>query len=223
MPDSRAVSEGRPREDTSQKPSGDQITQKPSGDQLSMDLHNLGKSNSIQEASCSNVYSVSACDDKSTAKCPVPLSANCNSGAEPHPVGVKSSVGENYKNDCIIAGASEKISLKETGLPVEDKFSSLCINASTQSKLSSPLITFYRRCKRKKDVDVLNRQNTLVVKEDCALAFEGSKSVGFSSAGEATPHKSGSECSLVNINPPEKYLYRRISVDAYHEKVCKHI
>lgn len=112
--------------------------------------------------------------------------------------------------------------LEETGFPVRDKSSSFCTTATLHSKLNSPLITFYRRCKQKKDVDGLHTQNTLGVTEDCASAFKGSKSAGFAFAQESTPSESGSEHVLVNTNPSEKNLNRRVSFDPNHEKVCHH-
>ncbi|KAL3520575.1 hypothetical protein ACH5RR_018724 [Cinchona calisaya] len=202
--DSQAVLEASPMEC---------ISQKASGGQLSADLHNLGDSNSRQEASCSSVNSLSACDDKSTMKYSAPLSANCNSGSGPRQVSLKCSLGKDFISE------SNKFSLKETGLPVEDKSSSLCTNAALQSKLRSPLITFYRRYKRKKDVDGLHTQNILGVAQDCALAFKGSKSVVFASVGEATPPVSGSEQILVNANLSDKNLNRMVSFDEYHEKM----
>nr|XP_027089231.1 uncharacterized protein LOC113710425 isoform X1 [Coffea arabica]XP_027089232.1 uncharacterized protein LOC113710425 isoform X1 [Coffea arabica] len=209
--DSHAVLEASPREG---------IFQNASGDQLSADLHTPGKSASIKEASYSVVKSISIRRNRPTMKCSIPSSANCNSGSETHQFSLKSSVEKDYAGGYKIASELDKFNLKETCLPVEDKPGSLSASGTLQSKLSSPLITFYRRCKRKKDVDGLHTQNTLGVAEDCSLEFTGSKSAGFASVGEATPPESGSKHILVNTNPSEENLNRRVAFDANHEKMA---
>lgn len=204
--DSHAVLEASPRKG---------IFQTASGDQLSANLHTPGKSDSIEEASYSVVKSISICHNKSTMKRSIPSSANYNSGSKPHQVSLKSSIEKDYAIGYKIASELDKFSLKETRLPVEDKPSSFSTSGTLQSKLSSPLITFHRRCKRKKDTE-----NTSGVVEDCSLEFTGSKSAGFASAGEARPPESREEHILVNTNPLEENLNRRAAFDACHEKMA---
>ncbi|CAI9090933.1 OLC1v1025828C3 [Oldenlandia corymbosa var. corymbosa] len=140
------------------------ISQQPSEGQICPIPTELLESNSVLQISCS-FLNPSSSDEKSTVTCSVPLPASSNTVVEPD----NSSLKTGYTSECTV----EKPCLKER-------------------KRSSPLITFQRRYKRKKDIDGLHAQNTLDVNCDGTP-----ESTGFASVKEGTHSERGSEHALI--------------------------
>uniref|UniRef100_A0A5B7C4V4 Myb-like domain-containing protein n=1 Tax=Davidia involucrata TaxID=16924 RepID=A0A5B7C4V4_DAVIN len=155
---------------------GEGSPHKDSGGPFSKDLSSKEKSSHIQVGSCSYVDSGSAYTEGSLVSRSVEMDTESKSNI----VSLKSSFERKCNSECTGASVLKKFNLEETDVsdvPYKDKFSSSSGNALTESKLTTPLITFSRRSKRKKCSDGTDICNSLVGEKNCSVATQGMNTV----------------------------------------------
>lgn len=158
---------------------------------LLTDLSSKEKSSHIHVKSCSCVNSGCACDDGYDMG-----ESETNMNRKSCLVNLDSSFGSRCNSQLVGAPAFEETILEETDVGLRDK-SRICGDAVTGTRVMSPLITFSRRSKRKKNVDATDMQNKVVVGDKYCSPVAAQ---GISHA----PGIDGSENRSTNSNQSEK-------------------
>lgn len=130
------------------------------------------------------------CDDGHNEGSSESQLVNKSVGSKSDIVNLKSSTERRCSSECMDASELKKVNSEETDILSEDKSGLLCGNVVAETRLS-PMITFSRRSKRKKNVDGTNIQSKSLVGEDkCTLLTkEVNSAYGTTSTYEAVPGK----------------------------------
>ncbi|XP_059628691.1 uncharacterized protein LOC132271355 isoform X2 [Cornus florida] len=153
---------------------GEGICHKDSAGPFSEDLSSKGKPSHIQVGSCSFVGSGSAYNGGNT----VPQSVEMNTERTLELVNLNSSFEIKCSSESTGASILKNFNSEETDLLIKDKSSTSCANALTETKLTTPLITFSRRSKGKKVIDATKTQTKSPLGEkNCSLATKDCNTV----------------------------------------------
>lgn len=198
------------------------------GTPLFNDLSSKEKTGHIYVGCCSYMNSGSACDEPNEG-ISASQTAEIDKGEKIDIARLKSSFQRRVICECIgtsvpknvdseetelLSNAkSGKVNSEETGLLSKEKSSILCSNTVRETRSASPLITFSRRSKRKKNVDGTDTQTqSLAGEKNCSLATKGSNSTySTTSMCEEAPSKGCSADLLTDLQQSGKDL----------EKVCR--
>ncbi|KAK9291653.1 hypothetical protein L1049_019602 [Liquidambar formosana] len=130
---------------------------------FSTGLSSERKSSNIEIASCSYMNSGSPCNDGRTERSVASQSVVMDTKKSLEFVGTKTSSEINCSSRCTGASVLKTSNLESTDSLSKDKCIDICRDALLQTKLTTPLITFSRRFKRKKDADGIDTQSKLLV------------------------------------------------------------
>lgn len=170
---------------------------------LPTDLSFVKKFSHIQRGSCSYVNSGSACNDGFAEGNLLSCSVGMNSEKNLETLGLKSSYGRKCSYGCAVTAASKTLNMEGSDSQAKDKSSKVFVDSLTQAKVTTPLLTFSRRSKRKRDVDSTNAERKFLVGQKSSLITKlNDSSYGIPCLSEATSQKGFSVAHSADLKLP---------------------
>ncbi|RVW45700.1 hypothetical protein CK203_105147 [Vitis vinifera] len=150
----------------------------------------LRSSVTFREARVHIVNSGSACNDGFAEGNLLSCSVGMNSEKNLETLGLKSSYGRKCSYGCAVTAASKTLNMEGSDSQAKDKSSKVFVDSLTQAKVTTPLLTFSRRSKRKRDVDSTNAERKFLVGQKSSLITKlNDSSYGIPCLSEATSQK----------------------------------
>lgn len=170
---------------------------------LPTDLSFVKKFSHIQGGSCSYVNSGSARNDGFAEGNLLSCSVGMNSEKNLETLGLKSSYGRKCSYGCAVTAASKTLNMEGSDSQAKDKSSKVFVDSLTQAKVTTPLLTFSRRSKRKRDVDSTNAERKFLVGQKSSLITKlNDSSYGIPCLSEATSQKGFSVAHSADLKLP---------------------
>ncbi|KAL5767306.1 hypothetical protein ACOSQ2_014089 [Xanthoceras sorbifolium] len=174
--------------------SGEGTSGKDMGGSSSVDVSLESKSNHIQICSCSNVNSCPGSDEKCFKRRLVSRSVATETAKSSDFLASKLA---DKRKCCLPCDDGLFLSKTSNSEISEDKCTNLCGDFPVQTKLTTPLITFSRRCKRKKDIDQTDAPKRSLTEKDCSVLTRWSN---------AAAHCNSSSCEAPSLKVNSTYL-----------------